>query len=507
MYRFLCAIVLSAASLVAAEPAADWWKHVVYLSDDSFNGRAAGTPEHRKAAEYVARQLEYLGLTPGAGRDYLQPVPLQSVTVDRAKSRIVLVSDGSELPLAIGTDVIVNARGVCGNVDAPLAFVGHGLSLPELGHDDLAGVDLKGKIAVFTAGAPDSLRGPLVSHRQGGGERWRVLHERGAVGAIVLHNPNQPAAPRWEDIVARGAEPTSGLARGDEYGERRLALTARPDLEARLKSAGARVKASLHCSARPQSSENVVAILEGGDPALRHEYVVLSAHLDHIGAFGTGGDTIYNGAMDNAAGVASLIDAAARLRASGAKLRRPVAFLAVTAEEKGLLGSEYFARNPSLPRGARMVANINMDMFLPVIPMKALIGWGMEESSLEEDVHAAARSVRLEAERDPVPQMNPFIRSDQYSFVRAGVPSVMVAVGAAGDKETWKTWETWMETRYHRPNDDAAQPVNRESAETFQRALVALVTRVANADRAPRWNADSVFNPSTRASSARRPAP
>jgi hypothetical protein len=491
LYR-LFVVLLSIASLNAAGPAADWWKHVVYLSDDSLNGRAAGTPEHRKAAEYVASEFKTLGLDPSGVNGFLQPVPLQEVSVD-AKASKIAVTGASARELAVNKDVIVIARGACGTVDAPLAYVGHGLSLPELGHDDLAGVDLKGKIAVFTSGAPPSLKGPLVSHRQGNGERWKILHARGAVGTILILDPKQPGGVPWKQALAQAAHPTTGLADHDEYGDRRVALIVSDESAAAVKAPGARLNATIACSARPITSENVVATLRGNDERLRSEFVVLTAHIDHVGHFGSGGDTIYNGAMDNAAGVASLIDAAARITASGQKLRRSVAFVAVTAEERGLLGSQYFAAHPTLPRGSRMIANINMDMWLPIIPMKSIIGWGMEESSLEKDVEAAAASVGVKAERDPVPQMNPFIRSDQYSFVRKGIPSVMVAVGSAGDESIWKTWETWMETRYHQPSDDAKQPVNLESAETFQRALVALITRIANAEQAPRWNPGSTF--------------
>jgi Zn-dependent M28 family amino/carboxypeptidase len=199
--------------------------------------------------------------------------------------------------------------------------------------------------------------------------------------------------------------------------------------------------------------------------------------------------------MDNASGVASLIDLADRLRAAGITPARSVAFVAVTAEERNLLGSYYFARRPPLPAGARMVANINLDMFLPIIPFKSLIAFGMEESSLRGEVEAAARSVGVEAQLDPIPGQNIFIRSDQYNFVRVGVPSVMLLTGAAGDPESWKIFEQWMATRYHRPSDDSRQPVNLQSAEQFQRALMALVRRVGDAERAPEWNATSVFKP------------
>jgi hypothetical protein len=484
--------VASAEAGALSGPAAEWWKHVARLSDDSFNGRAAGTAEHRKAADYVAGEFKKLGLEPGGENGYLQPVPLQDVSVDTKRSKILVTGEPAR-ELTINKEVIVAARGTCGNVDAPLAFVGHGLWLPELGHDDLAGVDLKGKVAVFTSGAPGALKGALVSHRQGTGERWRILHERGAIGTIVILDPKQPGGLPWKQAVAQGSLPTTGLAQHDEFGDRRISLVASEESSSVLKRPGAHLRANITCTASPTTSENVVAMLRGSDDGVRDEFVVLTAHIDHVGRFGTGADTIYNGTMDNAAGVASLIDAAARIKASGRTPRRSVAFVAVTAEERGLLGSQYFAANPSLPRGSRIVANINMDMWLPIIPMKSLIGWGMEESSLERDVEAAAESVGVKAERDPVPQMNPFIRSDQYSFVRMGVPSVMVAVGSGGDKDVWKTWEAWMGTRYHQPNDDAQQPVNMESAETFQRALVALITRVADAEQPPRWNTNSAF--------------
>ena len=500
--------------LVAQTPAAAWWSHVVWLADDALKGRAAGTPEHRQAAEYVAAQFEKLGLKPGAGAGYLQPVRLRAISVDPASS-VQIVSAGGSRELSSAKEIAISGRGTCNAFEAPLAFVGYGLSVPELGHDDFKDQNLRGKVAVMFLGAPSHLTAALVSHRQGGGERWRLLKRKGAVGIIGIYNPAQAGAD-WQRTITTAQQPTFALADGDEFAGRRISATvhheaAAPmfegsghDVAALLETVKAgktlprfslrsSVRAALRCSDQITTSENVVAVMEGGDRRLRNEYVVMTAHLDHVGQFGSGADTIYNGAMDNASGIASLIDAAARLRAAGTRLRRSVAFVAVTAEERGLLGSYAFAFNPALPRGTRMVANINLDMFLPIIPMKSLVGFGMEESSLQRDVEAAAASAGIVAERDPVPQMNVFIRSDQYNFVRAGVPSVMLMVGAAGDREIWKTWETWMATRYHQPSDDLKQPVDFESAETFQRAMLALLERVANADRRPRWNSTSPF--------------
>lgn len=505
----VAAIVMVAASYVQAQrPAAAWWEHVVWLSDDALKGRAAGSEGHRKAAEYVAAQFEKLGLKPGEG-GYLQPVRLTAISVDAKASSVVISAPGAPArELDLTKQAAVNPRGQCRMVEAPLVFVGYGLHVPELGFDDFAGQDLTGKVAVYFASAPSTLTAAVVAHRQGAGERWRILRERGAVGQIQIFNPYQAGAD-WDRTIVAAQQPTYALADGEEFADRRLAVAVHHDAAKALfqgssfdigqlletvKSGqplprgplSAFVRADLHCTSMPVPSENVVAVMEGSDPKLRGEYVVLTAHLDHVGDFGTGPDTIHNGAMDNASGVASLIDLAARMRAANVRPRRSLAFVAVTAEERNLLGSYYFAQRPAVPAGTRMVANINIDMFLPIIPMKSIIAFGAEESSLQRDVEAAAASVGIQAERDPIPAQNIFIRSDQYNFVRAGIPAVMLLTGAGGDTEIWKTWENWMATRYHRPNDDVQQPVNFESAETFQRMLLTLVRRVTDADAAPR---------------------
>lgn len=511
------ALFFGIAGLRAQGPAAAWWAHVVYLADDSLKGRDAGTPEHRKAAEYVAVQFAKAGLRPGLRDGFLQPVPLQAVTIDRRASSVAIVAGARETALDLTRDVVVNGRGSCSTVDAPMTFVGYGLSIPELGHDDLEGHDLRGKVAVFFASAPSGLSGAVAAHRQGAGERWRILRSRGAVGYVVIFNPNQAGA-NWQRTISGATEPTNALSGSDEFSERRIAATLSPDAAAPLFVGSGHtlpelldqlkrrtvlprfalqtsLRARLRCATTATPSENVFGLLEGSDPTLRDEVVVLTAHLDHVGQFGEGEDTIYNGAMDNASGVASLIDAAARLRAASLRLRRSVAFVAVTAEEGGLLGSYFFAARPPLQPGRRIVANVNLDMFLPIIPIRSLVAFGMEESSLQDDVEAAAASVGLHASRDPIPDQNIFIRSDQYNFVRTGVPSVMLLTGPGDDPELLGTIETWLTTHYHRPSDDLKQPVNLRSAETFQQAMVALVQRLANADAAPQWNSGSVFRP------------
>jgi Zn-dependent M28 family amino/carboxypeptidase len=236
-----------------------------------------------------------------------------------------------------------------------------------------------------------------------------------------------------------------------------------------------------------------VALLAGADPSLKDEYVVFSAHLDHIGVGKpVNGDAIYNGAMDNASGIATLLDVAAILKESGTRLRRPVLFVAVTGEEKGLLGSKFFAHHPTVGRG-KIVADINIDMILPLYPLKKLTMFGGEESDLGDDAAAVASSSGVIPRPDPVPEQNVFIRSDQYSFIRLGIPSLMVMVGFDRGSPEGEIAMKWLAERYHSPSDDVKQPVDRKAAGEFDNLVAKLLARVANRDERPHWKDSSFF--------------
>jgi Zn-dependent M28 family amino/carboxypeptidase len=241
------------------------------------------------------------------------------------------------------------------------------------------------------------------------------------------------------------------------------------------------------------SSANIVACIPGSDPKLRAEYVVLSAHLDHLGiAAPINGDRIYNGAMDNGSGSALLLDLARALRAAKARPKRSLLFVWVTAEEKGLLGSHYFAARPTVPKAA-LVADINVDMFLPIVPLRVLTVYGLGESDLGEYARAVAARFGLDVQPDPEPLRNVFVRSDQYSFVREGVPSLMVDVGVKPGTPEAETVTRWLHERYHAPSDDAQQPVDLATAGRFEDVIRALVVEVANAPARPAWKPDSFF--------------
>ena len=238
-------------------------------------------------------------------------------------------------------------------------------------------------------------------------------------------------------------------------------------------------------------SQNVVGVLEGSDPKLKGEYVVFSAHLDHVGVGEPiNGDKIYNGAMDDASGVASLIEIANMMKKT--KPKRSVLFLTVTGEEKGLLGSRYFSVNPTVPK-QNIVADINMDMFLPLFPLRYLEVQGLAESTLGKDIRDICEKAGVAVQADKEPDRNLFIRSDQYSFIKQGVPALAFKFGYADGSAEEKTAKDWLKNRYHAPSDDLDQPVDKEAAAQFNRILLELGTKVANAKDRPKWNENSFF--------------
>jgi Zn-dependent M28 family amino/carboxypeptidase len=253
------------------------------------------------------------------------------------------------------------------------------------------------------------------------------------------------------------------------------------------------VKTTAKVETHELESANVIARLPGSDPELKNEYVVLSAHIDHLGVGEPiNGDRIYNGAMDNASGCAVLLDVAASLKKSPARLRRSLLFAFVTGEEKGLLGSKFFTSNPTVDPKS-MIADINIDMFLPIVPLKVLTVYGLAESDLGEIVLGVAQSLGIAVQADPEPLRNIFIRSDQYNFIRQGIPALAMKVGFAPDSPEQKIFKDWLTNRYHAPSDDVNQPVDLAAAAGYEEVIQGLMVSVANNDRRPQWAPDSFF--------------
>jgi hypothetical protein len=524
------ALATAAAAFQSTDLAAEgrsWWAHVRFLADDQLEGRNVGTAGFEKAVEYVEGQFEAIGLNPAGINGFRQPVNLESRQLVPAESSLALVRDGRETPLVIGQDASVSARGeLDGSLEAPMVFVGYGLSIPEAGWDDFAGLDLRGKIAVYVnAFPPVTVSDNVRSHVNNATERWLALKRAGAIGVATMSAPRPSGAggaegrgggrggrgsgtpapvvvladPDVNDLagqmvsvsftVSGAAAILAGSGHSpDEIGQ----LLADNQPLPRFPLPGT-LKARVELTREIIPSTNVAAVLEGSDPSLKSEYVIMSAHLDHVGVGrAVDGDSIYNGAMDDASGVAAVIEIARLLKTSGVRPKRSVLFLAVTAEEKGLLGSRYFAGKPTVPFD-RIVADINLDMFLPLYPLQVIEVQGLAESSLGESVRAAAQSLGVNVQADREPEQNRFIRSDQYSFIRKGVPALAFKFGYEFGSPEETTRLNWVRDVYHRPSDDANQTVDLEAAATFNRVIMTLLQRVANDTARPTWNADSFF--------------
>jgi Zn-dependent M28 family amino/carboxypeptidase len=495
-----------------------WWGYVKILAADDMEGRETGSPALRRAEAYIVEQLQRNGLEPAGASGFYQTTQFESRQIVESASSLTLLKGKLVEPLSFADDAFFSTRvDLAPSVEAPLVFAGYGLSIPEKNYDDLAGLDLKGKVAVFVSGAPADIPGALASHYQSAAERWKALKKAGAVGTITILNPASMDIP-WSRISANRAHPNMSLI-GQEFNEtagQKLSVIFNPASAGKLFEGSGysvqeildlarqrkplprfpmalSVRAKAEVNKRKLESANVVAKLPGSDPKLQNEYVVLSAHIDHIGiGEPINGDRIYNGAMDNASGTAVLLDVAASLRKSAVKPRRSILLLFLTGEEKGLLGSRYFTEHPTV-RPDSMVADINIDMFLPIVPLKVLTIYGLAESDLGDMAHEVAQSLGIRSQPDPDPQRNSFIRSDQYNFIRHGIPALAMKVGFEPGSPEQQQFKEWLTHRYHAPSDDLEQPVDLSAAAKYEDVIRALLLRVAGSQEHPQWKADSFF--------------
>jgi Zn-dependent M28 family amino/carboxypeptidase len=493
-----------------------WWAHVRFLADDKLEGRNVGSKGFEAAADYVARQFERAGLAPGVGSSYSQPMEFIKATLDEPESSLALVRDGNVTPVKLGDDALLRwGSQKIPDVDAPLVFVGYGLNIPEAGYSDLKGAGLRGAVAVYLSGGPANISGNLRSHYSSAEERAKAMRAAGLVGSIQIPNPRSMDVP-WARVSANRLQERMSLAdavfseggglfgatwnpsKADELfegsGHSIGEILDAADHDRPLPHFALTAKVRAHTVTKTENvrSRNVVGVRPGSDPKLKNEYVILSAHLDHLGVGQpVNGDAIFNGAMDDASGVASVIEIANALKAGNVKTKRSIVFLAVTGEEKGELGSQYFAERPTVH--GRIVADINMDMFLPLFPLHYLEVQGLNESTLGDDIRAVAEAANVQVQADKEPNANRFIRSDQYSFIKKGVPALAFKFGWIPGSPEEKIFKDWLTTRYHGVSDDTSQPVDLEGAAQFDSILTALLERVADAPQAPEWKPDSFF--------------
>jgi len=533
------AALLSVSTLVAADPslAGEGGAEVAsrghairahrrFLADDLLRGRGTGSREYEIAARYVAARLEGLGLEP-AGDDgtFLQTVPLRGARVDVHSARMEIRRGAEVTPLEWEKDFVMVGDPTRPEVAvaAPVVFVGHGVVAPDQSHDDYASVDVDGKMVLVVAGAPSSFPDTQLAYYSSTAVKVAEAGARGAVGILTVRSLEMAARYPWDSVtrnagresfrwlasdtrpqpdlpgVRGGALLSHGAAtRLFEGAERSLEEALAAVAQGRAGSFGlpTEVALSSRSTHRDLGAPNVAGILRGGDPRLREEYVVYTAHLDHLGVgVPDGDDEIYNGAYDNAMGVSIVIEVARMLSEAARRPRRSMLFLFVAAEEAGLLGSEYFVQNPTVPIGD-VVADVNVDMPLFLFPMAEVTAFGAQHTSLSGHVARAAEAAGVRVVPDPFPEEVVFIRSDQYAFVKRGVPAIMLAPGMVSADPAIDGRELTMEfitRRYHTPKDDLGEHVDWASAERFVLANYLLGLGVANAADRPSWNGGDFF--------------
>lgn len=490
--------------------------HVAFLADDLLEGRDTGAKGHEIAARYVATQFAGMGLTPAVKGDWYQRVPMVEVKPNADAQFSV---DGKAF--AHLKDVVVSGAGPKGGerIESKIVFGGFCLDRAEYGLSDLKGLNVKGKIVACLSGFPKGLPSDVGAHLNA--EKSKVLSQRGAIGVISLRTLEREKQTPWPRVL--------------EYADNRSVRWTNPDGSLFDTSPNLRASATLDRSAAdalfagtkrsfadilaeadkkggkpkpfdlgktavinrtatltPFTSPNVIGLLPGSDPTLANEYVLVMGHLDHIGIKPgvTSGDNINNGAMDNATGIATMLEAARAMATNPNRPKRPILFAAVTGEEKGLLGADYLSRNPIVPAGS-VAAVVNLDMPILTYDFTDVVAFGAEHSTLGPIVAAATAKDGVALSPDPLPEEGLFTRSDHYRFVQRGIPSVFLMTGHAGPGA--KAFTDFLKTHYHRVSDDMALPINWNAAAKFARINMLIATEIANAPEAPKWYSDSFF--------------
>jgi len=508
--------------------------HMRFLSDSLLQGRAPGTPGYDIAAHYVAAQLEGMGLQPGVSGGWYQPVPLEKAVTDEAASSLTLIADGQEQKLTDAKDYMLaswfaspalksEGKGET-EVTAPVIFAGFGVTAPDRKYDDYAGIDVHGKIVAVIYGAPSKFPSTERAYYSDDVVKVRNAVAHGAVGTLAISLPEDWKRYPWDWLVpqiqmgdmhwvGKDGVPHDffpdrrGSALFSEQGAKLLFTGSPKPLEQVFADARASkpqafalpVSVRIHTVAAQNmiQSSNVVAELKGSDPALKDQYVVYTAHVDHLGICPpVEGDNVCHGALDNASGTATLLEIARAYASLPKPPRRSVLFVFVTGEEMGLLGSDYFAHFPTVPLKS-IVANVNIDGAPGMlVPVKDIVPLGAEHSSINEDVKYAAKVLGLDISPDPMPEEVFFIRSDQYSFVLQGVPAVNITDGVKAVDPKVNALELekkWAVTRYHTPADNMEQPMDLDSAAKMSLVNFLVGYEVAQHDAAPAWNKGDFF--------------
>ncbi len=509
-------------------------RDMTYLSSDAMRGRQTGSIEYRTAAKFVADRFKALGLQPGTkNASYLQEVPVRAGRLDVEQSTFQLTIGGKKIDLVIGEDFFMSSspRRKADEVSGELVFAGYGIHAPRFGHDDLKGLDLKGKIAVIFSGAPPHFVSATRAHHSNTAVKLDNLMQRGALGYLLVNSHTDelrvPFATRkvrlgqkrigWFD---ESDVKTKGKDVHNKASDNRAAAMISPDIAHRIFKASSLdfnqlslkapsgdyqtgpLKAHAHLQYRNilgdiMYSPNVVGLLLGKHSRLRNEVIVITAHLDHIGVNENfpGPDKINNGAIDNASGIAAMLEVARAFTVNGNRPDRSIIFLALTGEEHGLMGAEYFMTHPTVPK-SQIKANINMDMPIILYDFSDFVAFGSEFSSIGEAATRTAKHTGLKISPDPFPERNVFARSDHYRFMQHDVPAVMLSLGWGQTKDGidgGAIFRDWLKNTYHKPHDDMTQDINFKAAAKFAYLNWVLATDLANGKRAPYWYPNNFF--------------
>jgi len=514
------ALLLGAAAM-SAEPGSEASDRVradvEFLASDLLEGRETGSEGYEIAAAYVASRFRSIGLEPG-GEDggWYQQVPLREASrVGDAKATLtigkkVIALDNSDF--AARPSIGEQAR----SIDAALVFAGHGVSDAQLGIDNYAGLDVRGKVVVTLEGAPQGLPSEVAAHL--GSYKQSIAASKGAVGLIEIAETGPRPGFNRLGYYSRPVLDWVGPAGTSANQNSKLQLVAAISrkMAAQLMSAAGRSLESVIASgARPGTltgfplparlafadrmewkdfdSPNVIGVLPGADPELRKDYVVLMGHLDHLGVkegAKAGEDSIYNGAIDNAAGIATLLEAARQFADSGKPPRRSVLFIAVTGEEKGLRGADYLAANPPVPID-RIVAVVNLDMPMLLYDFTDVIAFGGEHSTIAPAIAEAAKAMGVKVSPDPMPDEAIFVRSDHYPFVKRGVPAILLMTGYANGGES--KWKEFFASTYHNTSDDLSQPIRWDQGARYAELNYRIARELADSDQRASWYEGDYF--------------
>ncbi len=513
MPRALFSTLLLTAAVAAAQQtptpaAAPWWNLTTALSNDAMQGRDTGTEAYQRAADFVAHHFKADGLQPaGDNGSYFQRVPMHEVDLDTSRSSIeILKPAGQSEALKLLYETTLSPRADLPRLtEGQLVFIGYGVPA--------AGLDLHGKIAVFFNNIPATV--PDDQRKQYPAARMLGLAEAGVAGFISIDNPAAIEPTHWPAAYARTVtlldhpvkqQPNAPIVIRISAEAAPKLFAGTPDVDAAKLIADAekglplpalplanKLRIRVATTEKDIASPNVIAVLPGSDPTLKPEYVALSAHLDGYG-FGTpvNGDKLYNGALDDAAYVATLLELAHHLAHNPPK--RSLLFCIFTGEEKGLLGSEYFTHHPTVA-AKEIVADLNLDQLRPIFPLNILTMEGIDESTLGETARSVAAQFHIELRPDREPERNLFRRADNYNFVRIGVPIASFIFGYDPGTPEEHAYRDWYATRYHKPQDDLGTPIDWAAAVKFNDFYRALTLAVANAPTRPTWLAASTYAP------------